>query len=1114
KPASASSGLDELDLPAPKKPATPFDDMVEDLPAPLRSDALDGMDLPAPKKPAAPAQPDFGDDLDLPMPKGGGGASDLDLDLPMPKGGGSGAGDLDLDLPMPKGGGSGASDLDLDLPMPKGGGGGAGDLDLDLPAPKGDAGFGDLDLPAPKDDLDLPAPKGEGGFGDLDLPAPKGDFDLDLPAPSENVDLPAAADDGLPGLGLDDDLSLPEPRERAPGAAPDGRAGAGGASFGEIDLGGGDAGEPLEFADLPEEEGDVDVDLDAVGGMDLPAGGLAPVGETPAKKRRKKPAADAGPKKKKSKKGLAVFAAVLLLLAGAGVALKWTPYGIFGVHFLEQFRAEAGDASSITTTLQQADEQAAPDTWVAVRQALRTLADARRETYLNRRLLARSAVHEALFQVRFGENARSQGREEAILQRLETRGNDAPGIHLALAAHALREGNLGAVPGPLSKARQEAPDDAYVHLVAGEHALAGGQADAAAEAFQAAVDAGAGARGRWGLARAEQARGDAEAFATAVRATLEASPRHASALIASAELAHEGGDEAEAIAQLERAAGRAVDEGSERIRASAGERARAWALLGQMHEEAGRRGQARSAYEAAIEADPFAVGALLGLGRVLLGERQFQGALTRFQAAEEAAQGLTAPEGEEPYALQAGVGRTRALLQLDQVQQAHSTMQQLAQAHPENPEVALWLGKALEALERDEEAVAAYERAIELQPDQFDGYLALAQLHFANEAPEQAAEALQRAREAVEETAQVRRMMGESELRRGRLAQAEREFRGALEMEPENTAALYGLGVTLRRAGRLAEAGRTLAQLSEIDSAFPGLALERGRIYEALGQAERAVRSYERALEQKPDDLDLVLRLGAAQVAAGQLDAAETSLQRVMAERADSAEAEHFMGRVALARGELPTALQHLARAVRLDPQRAEFHLYFGEAQLESNALGRAIEEVQTALELDDTLAQGYFLRGRVGLRSGAVRDARDDFLRALQLAPGLHAARAGLGEAYDQLGERGDAVRAYEQAVAGDATKGEWWYRLGRLRLDAGRRAEALGALVRATELGDALEDAPRWLANAHRWRAEAHRLGGQRGDAIRHYERYLELAPASDLDRTEVQDRLSRLR
>ena len=78
----------------------------------------------------------------------------------------------------------------------------------------------------------------------------------------------------------------------------------------------------------------------------------------------------------------------------------------------------------------------------------------------------------------------------------------------------------------------------------------------------------------------------------------------------------------------------------------------------------------------------------------------------------------------------------------------------------------------------------------------------------------------------------------------------------------------------------------------------------------------------------------------------------------------------------------------------------------------------------------------------------------------------------------------------------------------------DAHGIAEALGALVRATELGDALEDAPRWLANAHRWRAEAHRLGGQRGDAIRHYERYLELAPASDLDRTEVQDRLSRLR
>jgi tetratricopeptide (TPR) repeat protein len=209
-------------------------------------------------------------------------------------------------------------------------------------------------------------------------------------------------------------------------------------------------------------------------------------------------------------------------------------------------------------------------------------------------------------------------------------------------------------------------------------------------------------------------------------------------------------------------------------------------------------------------------------------------------------------------------------------------------------------------------------------------------------------------------------------------------------------------------------------------------------------------------------------------------------------------------------KGDSPVAIQHLTRATDLDPQIAEYHLHLGWAQLESNQLGAAADEIASALELDPQLPEAFHVRGLLGNRTGAVRDAKADFERALALRPTLHVARAGLGDALDQLGDRPGAIRAYEAAVAADGSHGDWWYRLGRVRFDAGRAGEAVAALSRAIELGAGDGRNASWLAEAHRIRGEAHRLGGGRAAAIADFRRYLELAPASALDREDVQDRL----
>jgi tetratricopeptide (TPR) repeat protein len=219
---------------------------------------------------------------------------------------------------------------------------------------------------------------------------------------------------------------------------------------------------------------------------------------------------------------------------------------------------------------------------------------------------------------------------------------------------------------------------------------------------------------------------------------------------------------------------------------------------------------------------------------------------------------------------------------------------------------------------------------------------------------------------------------------------------------------------------------------------------------------------------------------------------------------------EHFMGRIALARGNLPVAMNHFNRAVTLDGSRGEFHLYVAWAALEMGSLGRALEEVNEALTRDPSLGDAYWIRGRVRIQSGAVLDALTDLERALELKPSRYEAYAAMAESYDQLRRVGDAVRAYQRALEHDNSQGEWWYRLGRLQLDAGQRREAIPSLDRAALIGDALDAPPLWLADVHRLLGDALRNGGSRDQAIAHYRRYLEVAPANAIDRNEVRERL----
>lgn len=1093
------SGFDAQPAPLPiGEPEHPFGSPL-DAPQVAPQPALSDLDLPAPrdlpvlKKKPAPLATALGLGSGFGAPSKGGfevqllnsGAATAQAHTP----------ELSLDLPPMSGREQGhrpAPELDLgefdgalDHMESKGGGSfGALDVELDLTPRKRDLGsFGELEP------IELPtaaANSNTGPFNTMEL-AP-GDLMLTNPGAGGLRPSSRRTDLGLELKGMMDLSSGPNDT-------------AGTANFGELDLGiGRDSPAPMPLeASMPR------MTTEQIGGIqDAELVELSEEEIALREKRRRR--------FQKKMPGWVFPVALIGTVSLTGVALGlFTHHGYFGVYLMEQLLPAAGDPARVAEAIQQAERKSKSDTYGDVRKALTILSDARNEAGLNIPLLTRSLLHEALYQLRFGEDAQSAQRAAAILARLMERNDGSTELQVARAADAARRGELSEANRLLAEA--PAQQDAYRDLLVGELALLEQQAAQAERAFAAAKRYGAGARASWGLARAQLAAGKHDAARAAAEATLAESPRHAGAHTLVGEALLEQGKTAEALEHARIAAGRVAIDG-EYARPSSHERAQALALEGHIEEALDHPSEAQAAYEQALAVDPLSVPVLLGSGRMLMRLGRPQDALSRFDSAISARPSATIDARGSSPLLDAGLGSVQALLALARAPEAFERIKALRAQFPEVAQVTLWYGHTLAALERWDEAEAAFRDTIEKAPKMFAGYVGLSQLLFKRERPEEAARLLSLASGKVDDGAEVRRMLGHSELARNHLPEAVQQFEAALRFDPRDAGALFGLAVTQRKSGDLDAAEQTLNRLTKVDPSFPGLALEQGQLLENRGEYARAIEAYRKALESRPTDSELKLRLGAALVTSGQADEAEGVLNQVLKVRPTSAEAEHYMGRVLFARNETAQAAQRFERAVNFDTLKAEYHMYLGWALLEQGNYGGALSSIEKAIARDPNLGDARWLLGRIQLRTGAVRDALGNFQAALRLKPGRTEALAQMGDAYDELRDLPQAIRSYQEALKKAPENAAWWYRLSRLQLDRGLKTDARSSLSEAVLRGDRLRTKPSWLADAHRAYADLLHESKRTAEANDHYRLFLELAPLGHPDRAEIEELLYRTR
>ncbi len=1075
----------EIDLPSiPPSPGAAAGADQVDLPAPIEDD------LPAPAVPDLPSVTAELPDLTSDLPEAASDLPDLSADLPAPT----------ADLPNP------ASILPIvGAGLPERGG--------DLPEPL--AGFPDREVafpPArdsfPPESQDLEAK----GFGFSSAP-PGGDEvfsgrPLDLtgapPPPTSEDSLEASLGGaaasgappafgevdltgGSPSVGFtgreteaeipsDDDEFDGFPTDEAAAKARSGDTAGGGEGYGEVAL------------DSGVESSEVSLDDDAPRYAPAPTGsvsGAAAAAHAPVSRGAQDVEVAVLPKEKKHFSNTAkVGAAAAVILAVGGGALSLLPdVGPYGSYIVidtlkaEEYQSTAEEVRSEAAELWASDVAAKAD------QAFLRADAAHRASPRYAPLKAYVAYLAFARQIRFGPDPRSLARGKVLLDAMEELGPDQV-AHLRLARVA-RDAAEGKYQGAVSRAQQMLRSEKGkldVVTLAGEIALATGDAKLALEAWSQAGKLQDSARTMFGLARAQSLAGDTEAAAKSADAALAKSPDHVGAQLLLAEIGM--GDvkqDAKLVAGLEKIAA----PGSA---ASAGERTKALVLLGGLHMARSRLASAEKAYTDALALESNSLGALRGLGDALFAGGRFAEALARYEAAAKV----------DPQDLGARLGVVRAKLSLQELEDAGKLLEALKTEYPKSTAVSYWFGAAREAVGERDKASEAYQKAVDLGedvPELVQAYVGSTRLLAKQGKGKEALKTITAAVDRFPKRPEVYLALGDLAVAQGGYERAIAHYDKAMGLDPANVGTHFRRGVALRKARRFDEAHEEFDRVAKEQKEYPGLALERGLAFQEAGRAEEALAEYEAALKAAPDDLDIMLRVGCGKASQGQTKEALVLLDKVLDGRAGSPEANHCKGRALLmGDGDINEAQRFLQRAASLDQTRAEYFLYVGWAANQKNDFAQAEKSLSQALELDRGLADAYWQRGVLRVRQSAVIDAIADLEKALELKPSRHEAYAALAEAYTGLGKEQQAMQNWEKAVTSGPTEPGWHYQYGRLLLNNRARPAARQQLEKAVEQGENLEPKPAWIWDAHRLMAMA--IGRDRS-AIPHWAAFVKNAP-----------------
>jgi tetratricopeptide (TPR) repeat protein len=291
------------------------------------------------------------------------------------------------------------------------------------------------------------------------------------------------------------------------------------------------------------------------------------------------------------------------------------------------------------------------------------------------------------------------------------------------------------------------------------------------------------------------------------------------------------------------------------------------------------------------------------------------------------------------------------------------------------------------------------------------------------------------------------RSRGEANRLLGDDADALADFNRAIGLDPANAAGFNGRGATLIAMG---DPTKGLADFDTALRLAPGDATayeNRGRVELASGRPDLAMRDVDRAIELAPERPDAWALRGFAFLAKHELDLA-------LADFADALRVNPRLGYALDGAGDAERAKGDPAGAVSAysSAQSAYFDAGgYAQAAREADKL--------VALRPDDPelLNARCWERAIIGKNLGG---ALADCQRSLAIRPGKAEVLDSLAFVKFQMGRYGEAVRAYDAALAQDPKLSQSLYMRGVAKLRAGDQIDGMADMAAAKEINPTVQD------------------------------------------------------
>ena len=341
---------------------------------------------------------------------------------------------------------------------------------------------------------------------------------------------------------------------------------------------------------------------------------------------------------------------------------------------------------------------------------------------------------------------------------------------------------------------------------------------------------------------------------------------------------------------------------------------------------------------------------------------------------------------------------------------------------PDDPRIALAVGKALADAGEDQQAVPILEHAVKLEPaSALAGYQLAVVLQRVNRVPE-AIHLLKSVVEAEPKNVDALTNLGMALSQQHEARDAVPYLQRAIALKPKDATAHQDLAAAYIQINQIADAIAELKTAIALSPASPQLHYDLGAAYKLQDDAADAIPELEKAEKLNPEGYEAPYVLGQLYMQVARYPEAAQQLEASLKLHPENGDGWATLGSVYNKLDRLPEAVHALREAARLLPDQADSHLILASVLVKQNQTAEAAEERRIAANLmrahmNLQRAEVATNSGKSLMSSGKLDDAVIQFRDAITFDPQYAEAHLALATALQKQGKTAEAEAERAQA-------------------------------------------------------------------------------------------------